>query len=104
MPVESSVPVGGTAQGEGGAVDGVGGSGVVPLSDRPLAKVIVHPLVLLSVVDHFNRMRKVGHARRVVGVLLGSVTSGEGGKGRVLDISNSFAVPFDEDDKDGDVR
>lgn len=103
MPVESSVPVGGTAQGEGGAVDGVGGSGVVPLSDRPLAKVIVHPLVLLSVVDHFNRMRKVGHARRVVGVLLGSVTSGEGGKGRVLDISNSFAVPFDEDDKDGDV-
>ncbi|TRY61824.1 hypothetical protein TCAL_12248 [Tigriopus californicus] len=102
MPVESAVPVGGTG-GDGPGSSSSPASAVVPLSERPLAKVIVHPLVLLSVVDHFNRMRKVGHARRVVGVLLGSVTSGEGGQGRVLDISNSFAVPFDEDDKDGDV-
>eukprot|EP00095_Tigriopus_kingsejongensis_P002166 maker-scaffold1063_size65393-snap-gene-0.13 protein:Tk02166 transcript:maker-scaffold1063_size65393-snap-gene-0.13-mRNA-1 annotation:"26s proteasome non-atpase regulatory subunit 7" len=76
---------------------------VLALSERPLEKVIVHPLVLLSVVDHFNRMRKVGHARRVVGLLLGSLGLGEGGHGRVLDISNSFAIPFDEDDKDGEV-
>lgn len=50
-------------------------------------RVVVHPLVLLSVVDHFNRMKNVGNARRVVGLLLGSLhhTTGE------LDISNSFA-------------
>lgn len=50
-----------------------------------IEKVVVHPLVLLSVVDHFNRMHKIGHSRRVVGVLLGSQ------KGSSLDISNSFA-------------
>ncbi|CAG5116510.1 unnamed protein product, partial [Candidula unifasciata] len=60
-------------------------------------KVVVHPLVLLSVVDHFNRMGKVGNVKRVVGVLLGSNRQG------VLDVSNSFAVPFDEDDKDQSV-
>jgi len=61
-------------------------------------KVVVHPLVLLSVVDHFNRMGKIGSHKRVVGVLLGSWCS----KG-VLDVSNSFAVPFDEDDRDKTV-
>jgi len=62
-------------------------------------KVVVHPLVLLSVVDHFNRMSgKGGGQKRVVGILLGSWSS----KG-VLDISNSFAVPFDEDKDDRDV-
>ena len=48
-------------------------------------KVVVHPLVLLSVVDHFNRMGKIGNVKRVVGILLGSNRQG------VLDISNSFA-------------
>lgn len=57
--------------------------------------VVVHPLVLLSVVDHFNRMSKIGNVKRVVGVLLGSWSA----KNK-LDISNSFAVPFDEDEKD----
>jgi 26S proteasome regulatory subunit N8 len=51
----------------------------------PLQKVVVHPLVLLSVVDHFNRMKQVGNTRRVVGLLLGSL------RNKVLDISNSFA-------------
>lgn len=50
-----------------------------------ISNVVVHPLVLLSVVDHFNRMGKVGNVRRVVGVLLGSNRQG------VLDVSNSFA-------------
>jgi len=68
------------------------------LPDVHLDNVVVHPLVLLSVVDHFNRMGKIGNQKRVVGVLLGNWTS----KG-VLDIANSFAVPFDEDDKDKDV-
>ncbi|CAG7818120.1 unnamed protein product [Allacma fusca] len=43
-------------------------------------------------------MGKIGSQKRVVGVLLGSWSS----KG-VLDVSNSFAVPFDEDDKDKSV-
>jgi len=63
-----------------------------------VSKVVVHPLVLLSVVDHFNRMGKIGNQKRVVGALLGSFK----GKG-MLDISNSFAVPFDEDDRDKSV-
>jgi len=42
-------------------------------------------------------MGKVGNVKRVVGLLLGSNRSGE------LDVSNSFAVPFDEDDKDKSV-
>ncbi|VDK51810.1 unnamed protein product [Cylicostephanus goldi] len=43
------------------------------------SQVTVHPLVLLSVVDHFNRVSKTQSVKRVVGVLL---------------------VPFDEDEKD----
>jgi hypothetical protein len=50
-----------------------------------IEKVVVHPLVLLSVVDHFNRMGKIGNSQRVVGLLLGSL------KNKILDISNSFA-------------
>ena len=73
-------------------------------------EVIVHPLVLLSVVDHYNRMAKDTKGvcslllivvncplflcpipQRVVGVLLGEVDK----QGRV-DVLNSYAVPFDE--------
>ena len=68
------------------------------LTQVDLEKVVVHPLVLLSVVDHFNRMKKIGNQKRVVGLLLGSWSS----KG-ILDIANSFAIPFDEDDKDKEV-
>jgi len=66
--------------------------------ELPVSKVVVHPLVLLSVVDHFNRMGKIGNQKRVVGILLGFMKE----KG-LLDISNSFAVPFDEDDRDKSV-
>ncbi|XP_035680649.1 26S proteasome non-ATPase regulatory subunit 7-like [Branchiostoma floridae] len=70
----------------------------MPIIAPNIDKVVVHPLVLLSVVDHFNRMSKIGNYRRVVGVLLGSW------KGKTtLDISNSFAVPFDEDEKEQSV-
>ena len=58
----------------------------MPTSELPVSKVVVHPLVLLSVVDHFNRMGKIGNQKRVVGVLLGAWRA----KG-VLDVSNSFA-------------
>ncbi|KAJ8303542.1 hypothetical protein KUTeg_019938 [Tegillarca granosa] len=59
----------------------------MPTTDpSKITKVVVHPLVLLSVVDHFNRMGKVGNVKRVVGVLLGSNRQG------ILDVSNSFAA------------
>ncbi|XP_055504937.1 26S proteasome non-ATPase regulatory subunit 7 [Leucoraja erinacea] len=67
------------------------------MPDSVVEKVVVHPLVLLSVVDHFNRIGKVGNQKRVVGVLLGSWHK------KILDVSNSFAVPFDEDEKDDSV-
>jgi len=53
-------------------------------------EVVVHPLVLLSVTDHYNRVAK-DTRKRVVGVLLGSRTKNR------ADVTNSFAVPFEED-------
>lgn len=51
-------------------------------------KVIVHPLVLLSTVDHYNRIAK-DTKKRVVGVLLGEITKAKGEI--VVDVTNSFA-------------
>mmetsp|Transcript_20561 Transcript_20561/g.28395 ORF Transcript_20561/g.28395 Transcript_20561/m.28395 type:complete len:330 (-) Transcript_20561:96-1085(-) len=61
----------------------------------PPTKVVIHPIVLLSTVDHYNR---VGRETRVVGALLGKVD-----KDGVVDVFNSFAVPFDEDIKDDQI-
>merc|ERR1711972_444097 len=58
--------------------------------------VVVHPIVLLSVVDHYNRVAK-GTTKRVVGTLLGEVTDFQ------LHITNCFAVPFEEDPRDPQV-
>eukprot|EP01047_Picozoa_sp_COSAG01_P064641 COSAG01_NODE_8590_length_2726_cov_1755.185383_1_plen_280_part_00 len=55
--------------------------------------VVIHPLVLLSTVDHFLRVNPKGGKGRVVGVLLGEVRQGR------VDVTNSFAVPFDEDER-----
>ncbi|GAX23657.1 26S proteasome regulatory subunit N8 [Fistulifera solaris] len=55
-------------------------------------QVIMHPLVLLSAADHYHRVAR-GTRKRVVGVLLGQVTKGS------VDVTNSFAVPFEEDSK-----
>jgi len=60
----------------------------------PFSRVTVHPLTLLSVVDHYNRVNKDVEPRRVVGILLGSCSHG------VVDVLNCYAVPFEED---GDV-
>ena len=66
--------------------------------DGPLFNsVIIHPLVLLSATDHHHRIVKDLAKRRVVGVLLGEVY-----KGRV-DVTNSFAVPWEEDPKDPSI-
>lgn len=59
-------------------------------------KVVVHPLVLLSVVDHFHRVAR-DTRKRVVGVLLGSKSKG------VVDVTNSYAVPFEEDESDSSI-
>ncbi|XP_021618275.1 26S proteasome non-ATPase regulatory subunit 7 homolog A [Manihot esculenta] len=66
------------------------------ISSRPIEKVIVHPLVLLSIVDNYNRVAK-DTRKRVVGVLLGSSFKG------AVDVTNSYAVPFEEDDKDPSI-
>ncbi|KAF2306366.1 hypothetical protein GH714_017096 [Hevea brasiliensis] len=63
------------------------------IQSRPIEKVIVHPLVLLSIVDNYTRVAKDTH-RRVIGVLLGSSFKG------TVDVTNSYAVPFEEEDKD----
>lgn len=47
-------------------------------------QVVIHPLVLLSVVDHYNRVAK-DTKKRVVGVLLGETYKGR------IDATNSFA-------------
>lgn len=52
-------------------------------------EVITHPLVLLSIVDHYNRVAR-DTKKRVVGVLLGTSFKGK------IDITNSYAVPFEE--------
>ena len=53
-----------------------------------LESVVVHPIVLLSVVDHYNRVAKDIANRRVVGVLLGTISKG------VVDITNCYASMF----------
>ncbi|KAK2198210.1 bifunctional Rpn11-EIF3F [Babesia duncani] len=55
-------------------------------------RVVVHPIVLLSVVDHYNRSA-AGTNRRVVGTILGETIDGD------IHVTNSFAVPFEEDIK-----
>eukprot|EP01104_Vermistella_antarctica_P018808 TRINITY_DN7114_c0_g1_i1.p1 TRINITY_DN7114_c0_g1~~TRINITY_DN7114_c0_g1_i1.p1 ORF type:complete len:379 (-),score=142.99 TRINITY_DN7114_c0_g1_i1:87-1055(-) len=59
-------------------------------------EVVVHPLVLLSVVDHYNRVAK-DTRKRVVGVLLGETWKGK------VDVTNSYAVPFDEDERNPNI-
>ncbi|KAH7288330.1 hypothetical protein KP509_31G022000 [Ceratopteris richardii] len=66
------------------------------IGERSIEKVVVHPLVLLSIVDNYNRVAKETR-KRVVGVLLGSVFRGR------VDVTNSYAVPFEEDDKDPSI-
>lgn len=58
--------------------------------------VTVSPLVLLSVVDHFNRVAKDSR-KRVVGVLLGDDSTD------IIKVTNLFAIPFEEDEKNSSV-
>ncbi|CEM15767.1 unnamed protein product [Vitrella brassicaformis CCMP3155] len=80
-----------------------GGAGVPSKTQTSLEglvtdkQVVVHPLVLLSVVDHYNRVA-TGTNKRVVGTLLGELHSD--GK---IHVTNSYAVPFEEDPRDPSV-
>ena len=61
--------------------------------------VVVHPTVLLSIVDHYNRVASGSRTKmRVVGVLLGKYDDKN-----VLDVTNCYAVPFEEDLNEPDV-
>ncbi|KAI8920651.1 maintenance of mitochondrial structure and function-domain-containing protein [Entophlyctis helioformis] len=68
----------------------------MPVTLNVPTNVVVHPLVLLSVVDHFNRVAK-NTKKRVVGVLLGQHV------GDQVNVANSYALPFEEDEKDPSV-
>ncbi|XP_009114187.1 26S proteasome non-ATPase regulatory subunit 7 homolog A isoform X2 [Brassica rapa] len=63
-----------------------------------IEKVVVHPLVLRNIVDNHNRMIAKDSGKRVVGVLLGSRSS----RG-IVGVTNSYAVPFEEDGKDPSI-
>lgn len=56
--------------------------------------VVVHPLVLLSVADHHARSVSRTSHKRVIGALLGQ------DNGKIINVANSFGIPFEEDDKD----
>jgi 26S proteasome regulatory subunit N8 len=56
----------------------------MPKPENLPSLVIVHPLVLLSTVDHYYRVAK-DTKKRVVGVLLGTVSKGQ------VDVTNSYA-------------
>ncbi|KAH6563302.1 hypothetical protein BASA50_002387 [Batrachochytrium salamandrivorans] len=68
----------------------------MPVTINVPTGVIVHPLVLLSVVDHYNRAAKNTN-KRVVGVLLGQQS------GNHINVANSYAMPFEEDERDPSV-
>ncbi|KAI8995194.1 maintenance of mitochondrial structure and function-domain-containing protein [Gaertneriomyces semiglobifer] len=71
---------------------------MMPISSLTPQNVIVHPLVLLSVVDHYNRtIQGTSGNKRVVGVLLGQNV------GSRVNVANSYAVPFEEDERDPSI-
>ncbi|MES1909005.1 MAG: hypothetical protein MHM6MM_001825 [Cercozoa sp. M6MM] len=61
------------------------------MSQFNINSVVVHPIVLLSVLDHYNRVGARQLKRRVVGVLLG-----EHERDGTLNVKMSYALPFEE--------
>ncbi len=59
------------------------------MSKVAITQANVHPLVLLSIVDHFNRVNLKQRNKRVVGALLGNTSD------NVVEVVNSFAIPFE---------
>jgi len=67
---------------------------VTPIQDLARATVVVHPTVLLSVADHYNRTCKGASNKRAVGSLCGEIIAGE------VHVTNCYGVPFEEDARD----
>lgn len=63
----------------------------------PSKVVSIHPTVLLSIVDHYNQVAK-DTKKRVIGTLMG-----EYGDQGVLEVTNCFAVPFEEDKNEPNI-
>ena len=59
------------------------------MSKAQISQANVHPLVLLSIVDHFNRVNLKQRNKRVVGALLGNVVDD------IVEVVNSYAIPFE---------
>jgi len=57
----------------------------MPITEVTPTNVVIHPLVLLSVVDHYNRVAK-NTKKRVVGVLLG-----QWNPDNTVNVANSYA-------------
>ena len=51
-------------------------------------KVVIHPVVLFSIVDSYERRNE--DAKRVIGTLLGTIDK------NVVEIKNCFCVPHNE--------
>jgi 26S proteasome regulatory subunit N8 len=63
----------------------------------PPTRVAIHPIVLLSIADHHNRVVQCLPNKRVVGILLGDEFRGQ------VNVVHCFAVPFEEDLSDPKV-
>jgi 26S proteasome regulatory subunit N8 len=63
-------------------------------SREPPVRVAVHPIVLLSIADHHNRVVQSVQNKRVMGILLGDEFRGQ------VNVVQSFAVPFEEEPSD----
>ncbi len=67
------------------------------MTTSKVSSVAVHPIVLLSVVDHFKRVCQKNKNKRVVGALLGEAQQGH------VDVTNCYAIPFEEDPREPGV-
>ena len=54
-------------------------------------RVLVHPLVIINISDHFTRAKVQKSTHLVVGALMGSQS------GRQIELSNSFEIPMKTD-------
>lgn len=61
-----------------------------------ITKAAVHPIVLLSIADHHNRVVHQGQ-KRVIGILLGDIYKGQ------ANIFQCFGVPFEENTDESSV-
>ena len=68
------------------------------MSDE-IQRAAVHPIVLLSIADHHNRIvaPNSGKQERVIGILLGDVFRNQ------CNITQCFGIPFEEDERDPSV-